>query len=78
MFQNGPSPEYLDAIKSKLDSMNKAAGIDPSMRNSAGGQVYGEPRFMDPMEWAGQAAMEYLRSKGKNPNLTDISGPLNS
>jgi len=32
----------------------------------------------DPMDWAGQAAIEYLKSKGKNPNLTDIIEPLNS
>jgi len=72
-----PSPDYLEAIKAKLDVMNKVAGIDPSNRSQPG-QVYGEARVKDPIDWAGQAAIEYLRSKGKNPNLTDIISPLNS
>lgn len=64
-------------IKGKLDAMNKAAGIDPNSRHVQQGGVYGEPKMTDPMEWAGQAAIEYLKSKGKNPNLTDIDpGPL--
>jgi len=72
-----PNQEYLDSIKRKLDSMNKVAGVDPSSHQVQQGGVYGEPKFSDPMEWAGQAAIEYLKSKGKNPNLTDIDpGPL--
>lgn len=65
-------------IKGRLDAMNKAAGIDPNSRHDQQGGVYGEPKMQDPMDWAGQAAIEYLRSKGKNPNLTDIINPLNS
>lgn len=72
-----PNQQYLDMIKGKLDAMNKAAGIDPNSRHVQQGGVYGEPKMTDPMEWAGQAAIEYLKSKGKNPNLTDIDpGPL--
>ena len=72
-----PNQQYLDSIKSKLDSLNKAAGVDPSMKPSQMGQFYGETKMQDPMDWTGQAAIEYLKSKGKNPNLTDINpGPL--
>ena len=71
-----PNPDYIEAIKAKLDAMNKVAGVDPSNK-AQHGQVYGETRSQDPMDWAGQAAIEYLESKGKNPNLTDIEpGPL--
>lgn len=73
-----PNQEYLDMIKGKLDAMNKAAGVDPNPSQVQHGGVYGEPKMADPMDWAGQAAIEYLRSKGKNPNLTDIIDPLNS
>lgn len=72
-----PSPDYLEAIKAKLDGLNRVAGIDPSNKVQPG-QVYGETLMQDPMDWAGQAAIEYLKSQGKNPNLTDISNPLNS
>lgn len=65
-------------IKGRLDAMNKSAGVDPQSRTVHQGRVYGEPKMMDPMNWAGQAAIEYLKSKGKNPNLTDIINPLNS
>jgi len=72
-----PNQEYLDSIRRKLDSMNKVAGVDPTNRQVQQGGVYGEPKMSDPMNWAGQAAIEYLKSKGKNPNLTDIDpGPL--
>ena len=73
-----PNQEYLDMIKGRLDAMNKASGVDPQSKSMQQGGVYGEPKMMDPMQWAGQAAIEYLRSKGKNPNLTDIIDPLNS
>jgi len=73
-----PNQEYLDSIKRKLDSMNKVAGVDPTNRPVQQGGVYGEPKMTDPMEWAGQAAIEYLKSRGKNPNLSDIISPLNS
>jgi hypothetical protein len=66
-----PNKDYLDSIKAKLDSMNKVSGVDPTNKIQ-GGQVYGEPKLEDPMDWAGKAAIEYLRSKGKNPNLSDI------
>lgn len=72
-----PNQEYLDMIKGRLDAMNKASGVDPNQRHVQQGSVYGEPKMMDPMDWAGQAAIEYLKSKGKNSNLTDIDpGPL--
>ncbi len=73
-----PNQEYLDSIRRKLDSMNKVAGVDPTNRQVQPGGVYGEPKMTDPMEWAGQAAIEYLKSMGKNPDLTDIISPLNS
>jgi hypothetical protein len=66
-----PSQDYLEMIKRKLDSMNKLSGEDPNQKTSQG-QIYGEPKFQDPMDWAGQAAINYLKSKGKNPNLSDI------
>jgi hypothetical protein len=73
-----PNQDYIEMIKGKLDAMNKASGVDPNPRHAQQGSVYGEPKMMDPMDWAGQAAIEYLRSQGKNPNLTDIISPLNS
>lgn len=73
-----PNQDYIEMIKGKLDAMNKASGVDPNQRYTQQGSVYGEPKMVDPMDWAGQAAIEYLRSQGKNPNLTDIISPLNS
>ena len=72
-----PNQEYIDMIKGKLDAMNRTSGSNPSQNQSYQGGVI-EPKLMDPMEWQGRAAMEYLRSRGKNPNLTDIIEPLNS
>ena len=66
-----PNQEYLEAIKRKLDAMNKVAGVDPSIRPEQG-QVCGEPKSFDLMDWQGQASMNYLKSIGKNPNLSDI------
>jgi hypothetical protein len=73
-----PNQQYLDMIKGKLDSMNKASGVNPSLSHAQQGGVYGESKMTDPMDWAGQAAIEYLKSQGKNPNLTNIIEPLNS
>jgi hypothetical protein len=73
-----PNQDYIEMIKGKLDAMNKASGVDPNQRHAQQGSVYGEPKMTGPMDWAGQAAIEYLRSQGKNPNLTDIISPLNS
>jgi hypothetical protein len=73
-----PNQDYIEMIKGKLDAMNKASGVDPNQRHAQQGSVYGEPKMTDPMDWAGQAAIEYLRSQGKNPNLTDVISPLNS
>lgn len=72
-----PNHDYIESIKAKLDKMNKAAGVDPGYKSHQG-QVYGETRMQNPMDWAGQAAVEYLKAKGKNPNLTDITTQLNS
>ena len=66
-----PNQEYLEAIKRKLDAMNKASGVDPSIRQEQG-QVWGEPKSFDMMDWQGQVSMNYLKSIGKNPNLSDI------
>ena len=66
-----PNQEYLEAIKRKLDAMNKVAGVDPSIKAEQG-QVWGEPKSFDMMDWQGQASMNYLKSIGKNPNLSDI------
>lgn len=66
-----PNQEYLEAIKRKLDAMNKASGVDPSIKPEQG-QVWGEPKSFDIMDWQGQASMNYLKSIGKNPNLSDI------
>jgi hypothetical protein len=66
-----PNQEYLEAIKRKLDAMNKVAGVDPSIRQEQG-QVWGEPKSFDMMDWQGQASMNYLKSIGKNPNLSNI------
>jgi len=73
-----PNQQYLDMIKGKLDAMNKVSGVDPSLGRNQQSDVYGEYKMTDPMDWAGQAAIEYLKSKGKNSNLTDIIEPLNS
>lgn len=67
-----PNQEYLDSIKRKLDSMNRIAGVDPTNRQARQGGVYGEPKSFDMMDWQGQASMNYLKSIGKNPNLSDI------
>jgi len=66
-----PNQEYLEAIKRKLDAMNKVSGVDPSISQEQG-QVWGEPKSFDMMDWQGQASMNYLKSIGKNPNLSDI------
>jgi 4-alpha-glucanotransferase len=66
-----PNQEYLEAIKRKLDAMNKVAGVNPSIKSEQG-QVWGEPKSFDVMDWQGQASMNYLKSIGKNPNLSDI------
>ena len=66
-----PNQEYLESIKRKLDAMNKVAGVDPSIRPEQG-QVWGEPKSFDAMDWQGQASMNYLKSIGKNPNRSDI------
>jgi hypothetical protein len=66
-----PNQEYLEAIKRKLDAMNKVAGVDPSIRPEQG-QVWGELKSFDLMDWQGQSSMNYLKSIGKNPNLSDI------
>jgi hypothetical protein len=29
-----PNPDYIEAIKAKLDAMNKVAGVDPSNKLS--------------------------------------------
>ena len=59
-----PNQDYIEMIKGKLDAMNKASGVDPNQRYAQQGSVYGEPKMTDPMDWAGQAAIEYLRSQG--------------
>ena len=51
-----PNQEYLESIKRKLDAMNKVAGVDPSIRPEQG-QVWGEPKSFDAMDWQGQASM---------------------
>lgn len=66
-----PNQEYLEAIKRKLDAMNRTSGVDPSIKPEQG-QVWGEPKSFDIMDWQGQASMNYLKSIGKNPNLSDI------
>ncbi len=73
-----PNQEYLDMIKGRLDAMNRTSGLDPKSSQGQLGNSYIDPKMQDPMDWAGQAAIEYLRLNGKNPNLTDIIEPLNS
>lgn len=67
-----PNQQYLDMIRGKLDAMNKSAGVDPNSKHVQQGGVYGEPKSFDMLDWQGQASMNYLKSIGKNPNLSDI------
>lgn len=73
------NPEYLEAIKKKLDALNKEAGINPAqaaMKTKPGQNQYSrfEDPIPDPMEWQGQAAINYLNSiRGNKPgNINEI------
>jgi hypothetical protein len=47
--------EYLSLISEKLDRLNTS---------STGKQNHHQdPSFMDPLEWQGRAAIEYMKSK---------------
>lgn len=73
------NPEYLEAIKRKLDALNKEAGINPAqaqIKTKPGQVQYSryEGTLPDPMEWQGQAAINYLNSiRGNKPgNINEI------
>lgn len=63
LYQRNPQ-EYLNSIADKLDRLNKADGRDPKQPKSGGGYGFNDPGYMDPMQWQGQAALEYMK---KNP-----------
>ena len=65
--------EYLEAIKSKLDALNRVSGGKTSGKKSSGEgafEVNGyEPELMDPFEAQGHAALKWLASqKSRNEN----------
>ncbi len=73
------NPEYLEAIKRKLDSLNKEAGINPAqaaIKSKPGTVQYSrfEDSVPDPLEWQGQAAINYLNSIrcNKPGNINEI------
>lgn len=52
---------YIEAIKAKLDAMNKQAGIDPSQRN----KQQHDPGYIDPLHAQGLAAIKYMEEQKK-------------
>lgn len=59
-----PDPEYIKNIVKKLDSLNKAAGVDPDMKKNL--VNIPDPDKENFMDLLGGTAMNYLNSK-KNP-----------
>jgi hypothetical protein len=70
MYQNS---EYLEAIKDKLERLNKASHGSPEPLQATGRQQ--DPDSVDPLQWMGQAALDYLNNKTQNevPNHKDNS-----
>ena len=64
MHQNS---EYLKAISDKLERLNKASHGSPKPLQAMGRQ--NDPDSVDPMQWMGQAALDYLNNKKKNEIL---------
>jgi hypothetical protein len=65
MHQNS---EYLKAISDKLERLNKASHGSPEPIMAKGGRQ-NDPDSVDPMQWMGQAALDYLNNKKKNEIL---------
>jgi len=65
MVQNS---EYLKAIADKLERLNKASHGTPEPAK-AKGSFTKDPDSVDPMQWMGQAALDYLNRKNQNEIL---------
>lgn len=65
MHQNS---EYLKAIADKLERLNKASHGSPEPMRAKGGRQ-NDPDSVDPMQWMGQAALDYLNNKKNNEIL---------
>lgn len=61
MYQNS---EYLEAIKDKLERLNKASHGSPKPLQAMGRQ--NDPDSVDPLQWMGQAALDYMNKKNQN------------
>jgi hypothetical protein len=59
LYQRDPQ-SYIKAIADKLDRLQKA---DPNSKSKQHHQVnpMNDPGYMDPMEWQGRAAQEFMR-----------------
>jgi hypothetical protein len=62
MYQNS---EYLEAIKDKLERLNKASHGSPEPLQAMGRQQ-NDPDSVDPLQWMGQAGLDYMNSKNQN------------
>lgn len=56
--------EYIEAIKKKLDALNKAAGINPEQQKIMN-QI--DPQNFDIFDALGQSAIKYMKSKQEKP-----------
>lgn len=71
MEENKISPEFIKAIADKLDRLNKAAGTPVNPHNGHYEDPgMNDPGYMDPLQWMGQAAIDYMNKK-KNNNLNE-------
>ena len=61
MYQN---LEYLEAIKDKLERLNKASHGSPEPLQATGRQ--NDPDSVDPLQWMGQAGLDYMNKKNQN------------
>ena len=63
LYQRNPQ-EYINSIADKLDRLKKADGSHGQQAQSSRGYGFNDPGYVDPMQWQGQAALEYMK---KNP-----------
>jgi hypothetical protein len=66
MYQNS---EYLRAIANKLEKLNQAShGSSDPIRAQ---KTFVDPDSVDPLQWMGRAAMDYLNKKKEHENSND-------
>ena len=65
MYQNS---DYLKAISDKLERLNVASHGSPEPAQ-AQRTFKKDPDYVDPMQWMGQAALDFLNKKKSNEIL---------